>query len=484
MKAIAQYTDKNNTTTSKDFDFDGTRQGFLQEASRFLLDAAIPGQLTILFPHSSIIQAVFKITKRGTYKENGVTYPSMYIPVFEVNHEAALLPSNNELYTKRYLTCIHPESNNYKAYSLEIEGDKLLCKYGSIDDMSNGKFRSVTYEPDLYWVRYYEKLSKGYIDQSEILLANKEEKQTKPTTASFTHPLYEELYSYAKKQVDTLLINPAQITARQIQECRTIWNSLGTETSLNGFNRLLEKLIVLSPRRRRPLQDDVKMYFASSNSDFKRIIDFEDGLISSLESKYYGEQNALTHNSLPIIADATKGMRDRILSTLPDDIARRVDAIYNVVDTNRRQIFDLYCEERNITNIKKLWHGSRNENWLSIIKNGLLLNPNAIITGKMFGNGIYFAPNPKKSYGYTSCQGTYWANGSSSVGFMGLYDTAVGDPYYPTTHGGLRNGDEMVKIHKKDCLYALSQNTGLYNDEVVFYNEAAICLSYLVKIKN
>jgi len=38
------------------------------------------------------------------------------------------------------------------------------------------------------------------------------------------------------------------------------------------------------------------------------------------------------------------------------------------------------------------FHGSRNENWWNIIKNGLQLNPNAKITGKMLGHGIYLAP--------------------------------------------------------------------------------------------
>ena len=64
-------------------------------------------------------------------------------------------------------------------------------------------------------------------------------------------------------------------------------------------------------------------------------------------------------------------------------------------------------------NKKLLWHGSRNENWMSIISNGLILNPNAVITGKMFGQGIYFAPKSRKSFGYTSYDGSYWARGNS-----------------------------------------------------------------------
>ena len=67
---------------------------------------------------------------------------------------------------------------------------------------------------------------------------------------------------------------------------------------------------------------------------------------------------------------------------------------------------------------KFLWHGSKNENWLNILGTGLKLNPNATITGKMFGKGIYFAPSATKSAGYTSMTGSYWANGRSNRAFM------------------------------------------------------------------
>ena len=71
---------------------------------------------------------------------------------------------------------------------------------------------------------------------------------------------------------------------------------------------------------------------------------------------------------------------------------------------------------------------SRNQNWTSIIINSLKLNPDAIITGKMFGNGVYFAPSSMKNWNYTSYRGTSWANGDADVAFMGLYATAYGTP--------------------------------------------------------
>lgn len=484
MQAIAEYRNKDGAMVCPEFSFDGTRQDFLKQASKHLLDADIPGQLTITFPGSACIQAVYKITKRGTYKENGVTYPSMYIPYMQLGPGAELLP-NGKPYEKRYMTCVHKESNNYKAYAIEPTGNgKILCSYGSIDDMANGHVKTVTYDEDKYWVRYYEKLSKGYVDQSEIVYDEEPAKKDDAKKPMFPHKLYEELYNHSKQMVGEVLANPMKVTKRQTEECRRIWNSLGQETTLDGFNRQLEKLIVLSPRRRRPLQEHVGMYFAGSPDDFDRIIAFEDNLISAMEGSCYAKSNTdYTADSLPILVEANESVKKTILSTLPADIANRVEAVYKVVDIGRQQDFDLYCHERKITNIQKLWHGSKNENWLSIIRNGLVLNPNASITGKMFGNGIYFAPNPKKSYGYTSCHGTYWARGNMNTGFMGLYDTAVGDPYYPTSSYGT-SAEAETKRMGKDCLYAKKGRMGLYNDEVVFYDPRAVILSYLIKIKS
>ena len=476
MQATATYKNKQGTTIIAPFDFQETRQDFLKKSSVFLLDAEIPGQLTVTFNDEITWQAVFKITKRGTYKENGITYPSMYIPFFQLGYKAEALPSDNTLYKKKYLTCIHPESNNYKAYSLEIINNKLVCKYGSIDEMSHGRGKKVEYNPDLYWVRYYEKLSKGYIDQSDILLDEDIVNKNAVSEPVFNHPLYKELYGYAKNKVNELLEDPMKITLRQVEECRTLWNSLGKETSLAGFNHILEKLLVLSPRKRNPLRDNINKFMAQSNADFTRIIQFEDGLISAMEGN---SSSDATIQSLPILSEAGQYMKKHILDTLPDDIASRVESIYKVTDIPRREIFDLYCQKHNIHNIHQLWHGSRNENWLSIIQHGLLLNPNATITGKMFGNGIYFAPNPKKSYGYTSCNGTYWAKGTSQIGFMGLYDTAFGDPYYASS---TYHAEEDFHNSGKNCLYASKGKLGLFNDEVVFYDENAVCLSYLVKI--
>ncbi|ANU44662.1 hypothetical protein ADH76_03140 [Enterocloster clostridioformis] len=66
------------------------------------------------------------------------------------------------------------------------------------------------------------------------------------------------------------------------------------------------------------------------------------------------------------------------------------------------------------------------------------LNPDAIITGKMFGQGIYFAPSAMKSWGYTSAPDEVWtrrnAGRTTHTAFMALYATAYGKPYELYSH--------------------------------------------------
>jgi len=80
----------------------------------------------------------------------------------------------------------------------------------------------------------------------------------------------------------------------------------------------------------------------------------------------------------------------------------------------------------NIDNHMLLWHGSGLSNWCSIIKNGFLLPntlKNVILTGKMFGSGIYFSNMCSKSIGYTR----YYEFDNYIC--LSLSEVALGNPY-------------------------------------------------------
>ena len=72
---------------------------------------------------------------------------------------------------------------------------------------------------------------------------------------------------------------------------------------------------------------------------------------------------------------------------------------FNHFRNQTKKIYDDYLKTTDNKRTELYFHGSRNENFISILKTGLLIRPSgAIHTGSMFGDGIYFAPKARKSF--------------------------------------------------------------------------------------
>ena len=144
--------------------------GFYKAIGELLPEIEIPNKLYI---SCHMGDAEFLLKQRGTYTKNGEVKPSLYVTE-EYNNIYGLTPST---YSDAYLTCINPESNNYKYYWLRPSADAIHATYGRIGsergEMFGTKELKNPYEPHLFWIRYYEKLSKGYIDQSDVYLSKK-----------------------------------------------------------------------------------------------------------------------------------------------------------------------------------------------------------------------------------------------------------------------------------------------------------------------
>ncbi len=124
---------------------------------------------------------------------------------------------------------------------------------------------------------------------------------------------------------------------------------------------------------------------------------------------------------------------------------------------------------------KLFFHGSKNENFWNILKNGLLLNPNAAVTGKMLGNGIYFADKAIKSYNYTSLQGTSWAHGNSKIGYLAIFAVACD----PNSAYNVRTSSEIDTCYKMtwDKLQKTKPGaTHVYAHKGPYLREDEICI--------
>lgn len=159
--------------------------------------------------------------------------------------------------------------------------------------------------------------------------------------------------------------------------------------------------------------------------------------------------------------------------------------------------------KKRLGNVATLWHGTRANNVLSILRKKLFV-PNISgsgiqIQGRMFGTGIYQAGGLRgelKDYGKRVGGSTPIRGGSTkslnySVGgvwdggardynqcFMFLTESVLGKEFRPNARYGFGN-DRVQHSGKYDSIYAKSEETGLMNDEIIIWNTNQISMRYL-----
>lgn len=147
-----------------------------------------------------------------------------------------------------------------------------------------------------------------------------------------------------------------------------------------------------------------------------------------------------------------------------------------------------------------LWHGSRLMNFVSILSNGLkIAPPEAVMTGAMFGKGIYFADCVTKSANY--CFTDYFHN----TGLMMLCEVALGKigGYYGACNVtnvpneafqsikgiGLYQGAALEYIDRGFIATKLQVDANIGNitkllyNEYIVYDPAQVKIKYLFKMK-
>src|SRR5271166_1330314 len=128
-----------------------------------------------------------------------------------------------------------------------------------------------------------------------------------------------------------------------------------------------------------------------------------------------------------------------------------------------------------VGNLKRLWHGTRMFNVLSILKRGFVL-PSQLstvqTTGAMYGPGLYFSAMSTKSLNYSY---GYWDGGHRDKNcYMFLVDVAMGKEYIPSYSG---NG----KKPGYDSCWAKPGTSGVINDEQIVYRTSQANIRYLIE---
>lgn len=400
-----------------------------------------------------------------------------------------------------YLVMVTANNNNKFYKMFPSDNGTFTVEFGRV----GAKAQTTSYSMNDWDKKYNEKIKKGYVDQSDLMEdlikeVDSSNKEYKDIEDSSIKSIVEYLQDRANKTIQkNYKVGAGEVTHAMVEKAQKKIDNMNAKLdklSLNTFNNELIELFAIIPRK----MDKVNNFLAKSVDDFSDIMKKEQDLLDVMKTQVVqiatitNDTEKTTNNQTILEAmglqfENVNDAEIKHIKELLGDSASKFSKAWKVVNNKTQAKFDEFVAKEHITEIKELWHGSRNENWWSIINTGLVLRPvNAIINGKMFGIGTYFAPKARKSIGYTSLRGSYWAGGSENKAYMAIMNVAYGTPYdvdrFDSKYYSLNY--EKLQTYKKgaNCLHAHADKGMLRNDEIVIYKEEQCTIKYLVEITN
>lgn len=397
---------------------------------------------------------------------------------------------------KKYclLRMINADNNNNKDYEMvQQDDDHFKASWGRINSTKMSKVYSMSVWDSIY----NKKVREGYTDVTTLVAVVKEEvSKYSDISDEEVKKLVDQLMHYANEYVKkTYEVDKKEVTVNMVKLAQELIDNLSKKVDnvdIDGFNHIYQKLMTVIPRKMQSVAACLASN-TSSGDELAQIVRDEQATLDTLKSVCdFSHENAKTNK--PTILEAL-GLKIRpctdkeiakIKEKLAAESAIHFDKAFRIESERVENKFNEYCKKNGYSNkdIHFLYHGTRNQNVWSIMQTSLSLNPNAPITGKMFGYGLYLAPRAKKSIGYTSLRGSFWVGGSSDTGYLFVMKAAYKKPYDVYTHKSeyMRYTEKDIKRLGADAMYAHAGSM-LRNDEIIVYNEGAITPRYLIQLK-
>jgi len=404
-----------------------------------------------------------------------------------------------------FLVMVTSENNN-KFYEM-VEQDN-----GTID-LYNGRVDVTRIQQDpkpiSQWDKIYNsKVKKGYVDVTNLV----SKKVSKSNSVNYmdikdtdVRDVINKLMAFSNKSVDdNYSVKASSVTKKQVEKAQELVDAIskaikkGAVTSY--INPLLISLYTTIPRKMAKVQDHlINCDVIKTKEDLElanKLISHEQDLLDSMASSVN-----LSETEMEYIADGeieSKTILDalgiEIQPASDEDIKNIKNHLGEIKDKFRRAFvvthkvskdkFDRFVEKANDKKVELFWHGSRNENWVSILRTSLLIRPSgAIHTGSMFSDGVYFSPKARKSFGYTSGKNSYWCKGTSDIAYMAVFKVHVGNQKHIYKHDSscYNITEQSLKKDGFDSVYAHG-GYDLINDEHVVYNPAQCTIKFLVEL--
>ena len=392
----------------------------------------------------------------------------------------------------KYLVMVDANDNHNKDYKMiHVVGEPFFnVEYGRI-----GARKATGRYPINCWdTKYSEKLKKGYQDRTNMISVNVASSNGNGKFADIKDPecntFVARLLSWAGEHIKrNYTISSTDVTVQMVTESQNIIDKMRI-TDENHINAYLQHLFSVLPRKMKNVNEN--LFKNGDNVD--EIIDREQQLLDVMAAKVdttvIQSQSSSTGKD---ILDATgldmRVVTEKEMSEIKEHLgleASKVVRAYYVRNRETEEKFQNYCKERNIKKYKYLYHGSMNENFWNIYKTGMKLHPNAKTAGKMFGFGLYFASEPRKSLRYTSLRGNNNLHGNTgNTGLLAVFKVATGNAKHISMWSPEMSTytEESMKKFGVDSVFA-HKGGSLINDEMIIYNENACTIRYLIELKN
>lgn len=410
-----------------------------------------------------------------------------------------------------YLVAVDSRSNHNKFYEItENDNGSIDCSYGRVD-------KTAMHHHYEAWEKNFdtlkaEKERKGYKDVTALHMKKEvsTDKVAELSYKSVEDPVVQAAldrmiessrmfisrnYSITADKITQKMVDEAQYDLSRLSAIAA--NTSNAPAALYEFNKALEELFMDIPRA----MNNVRDYMAKSTDDFDKIIQREGQMLDNLKGAIQITQPvAANDNNKDMTVLEARGLtmrqvsykeEDRITDHLgkdyQGDVERRFVRAFAVENLKTRANYEQYKKDHHISpkGVKLFYHGSKVENWYSIMSTGLSLNPDARTTGKMFGQGLYFAPECRKALNYMDVKGARWNNGQSETGYTAIFSVALGKAYEPNrilgsyfTGKDLPNGCDSVFASKKN------PHLGLMNDEYIVFDQNACTIKYMMEMSH
>ena len=385
------------------------------------------------------------------------------------------------------------ENNNNKFYFMDEnpDGQTFHAKWGRI---GNEKVNEMDY-PMSDWDKVYKKRTckpagqESYVDKTNLAEVTSSDDKGMDIKDREVLRLIEYLMAAAKKTIsDSYVSSIKEVTQKQIDAAQEILDTLATILSTGKFttdqaNKMFLDLYKTIPRK---MSNTKKFILQSPDTKFfGELLQNEQNLLNTLSSQVTvasSKSSKITLEGMGFdVVIASQEDRDRIAKETDFKVSNQ--KIFKVVNNKSEKDYD-----KSIGGTKLLYHGSRNENWLSILMNGLKIRPNGVhLSGSMFGNGIYGANKAAKSIGYTSLEGSYWGSGAEKKAYLAIFEFALGKQWNVFANGKRWDYDmqrlDLKKVNSNGYNSVFAKGgADLRNDEFIVYQPSQCTIRYLIEI--